>query len=74
MKKDDYIKTLTTPIMECDIFLGVTPSPQCAVKVLSTGKHCPEVGIHKSIDSDEYLCERCYDNYKHRNNNQMSTL
>ena len=42
--------------MGYDTLLGVVvSSPKCAVKVVSTGEHCPETGIHKIDDTDEYL-------------------
>lgn len=70
MKKDEYIQTLTTPQMGYDTLLGVVvSSPKCAVKVVSTGEHCPETGIHKIDDADEYLCEKCYENWMRSHNN-----
>ena len=69
-KKDDYIKTLTAPQMGYDTLLGVVvPKQKCATKVVATGEHCPETGIYQIDDTDDYLCDRCYENWKHIHNN-----
>ena len=47
----------------------VVPKQKCAVKVVATGEHCPETGIHKIDDTDDYLCDGCYENWKHIRNN-----
>ena len=70
IKKDEYTQTLTTPQIGYDTLLGVVvSSPKCAVKVVSTWEHCPETGIHTIDDTDEYLCERCYENWMRSHNN-----
>jgi len=49
-----------------DGMLGVIVHKQkCAIKVVATGEHCPETGIHQIDDSEDYLCDRCYENWLH---------
>lgn len=40
-------------------FLGEFPQPhRCAVKILSTGEHCPEEGVI-DIGDGEFICVKC---------------
>ena len=41
---------------------------RCATKQVSNNKHCPEKAKHQIGDSNDYLCDRCYENYLERNN------
>lgn len=43
----------------------VVPKQKCALKVVTTGEHCPKTGIHKIDGSDDYLCDMCYENWLH---------
>jgi hypothetical protein len=43
----------------------VVPKQKCAVRVVATGEHCPETGIHQIDGSEDYLCDRCYENWLH---------
>lgn len=41
-----------------EIYGQFEPPRRCAIKVDSTGEHCPEVGVHE-IGDGEYICEKC---------------
>lgn len=41
------------------------PKRKCDVKVVATGEHCPDTDIHQIDGSENYLCDRCYENWLH---------
>lgn len=49
----EYVPTDPQPVVKI----------KCAVKVDSTGQHCPGEGKYKIGDTDQYLCEKCYQNF-----------
>jgi hypothetical protein len=74
MKSEKYtekeLQNMHKPSNDFYTLLGVVVSKQkCAVKVVTTGEHCPETGIHQIDDTNEYLCEKCYENWTHSHNN-----
>ena len=59
------ILDLTKQVSEEALLGVVVPKQKCAVKVVATGEHCPETGIHQIDGSEDYLCDRCYENWLH---------
>lgn len=39
---------------------------QCATKVESTGKHCPNMPHHEIEETKDILCKDCYVTYLHK--------
>ncbi len=70
MKPEKYteqeLENMRKPSNDFYTLLGVVvPEQKCAVKAVATGEHCPETGIHQIDDSEDYLCDRCYENWIH---------
>ncbi len=65
-EKSNQEKTSNEPYTLLGIFV---PKQKCAVKVIATEEYCTETGIHQIDYTDDYLCDRCYENWKHIHNN-----
>lgn len=64
------LQNIHNPSNDFYTLLGVVvPERKCEVKVVATGEHCPETGIHQIDNTDDYLCDRCYENWKRIHNN-----
>jgi len=46
------------------------PPRKCAAQY-GNGDHCPEVGKHKLVGSEDYLCDECFENYLNSYNKKV---
>ena len=53
-----------TNAMEADDISNVTfNQKKCSVVAGLSGDNCPETGKHRVDNTDEYLCEKCYEKW-----------
>ena len=63
---EQELQNMQNPSNDFYTLLGVVvPKQKCAVKVVATDEHCPETGMLQIDGGEDYLCDRCYENWLH---------